>query len=413
MTLINEFGIDELFSGNSEILLENLINDINTHKIGLIQFIGILSLFEHSFNKYEEYYPKLKKYFETNFLNNIYNQLESFKPIFKNIENVSVKEIQSLLEAKLSNDLIAQVAYTERITLQQNFSYSGICHLFNLLFEYDLHNFENWIKNTQRTDFKIIFLNNIFGCYKNRYIKIDNLDTSQLGIVQAFYALSRFQIDKMCRNVYCNNENITLLFNTNLPERSKFVIYLQYITKKYHGLNSQKINGHEDFENDIKKFKNINYDYTEDELFNVTGVYYSLIGFKIILQLEDNNKKQLFLEKLQNKLLVYLSKERFIGSNIDYANLLGFIAIELKTCSNLEKYFNKKYRELSFPYSFCKIKNWEEQVVYMFYLLIGLFVYKKTNNQEFKNYVQNLKFIIGNIKCYTIKDFDEYIEQMK
>lgn len=49
----------------------------------------------------------------------------------------------------------------------------------------------------------------------------------------------------------------------------------------------------------------------------------------------------------------------------------------------------------------------------MFYLLIGLFVYKKTNNQEFKNYVQNLKFIIGNIKCYTIKDFDEYIEQMK
>lgn len=36
MTLINEFGIDELFSGNSEILLENLINDINTHKIGLI-----------------------------------------------------------------------------------------------------------------------------------------------------------------------------------------------------------------------------------------------------------------------------------------------------------------------------------------------------------------------------------------
>lgn len=411
MTLINELGMEELFKGKSDTLFDSLVSNIN--EINLVQFIGILSLFGYTYNKYEEYYPKLKKYFNTNLSKDVYSKLENIKPLFKNIENISSVEIQNLLEAKLSNDLIKQVAYTEPITLQQNFSYSGIYHLFNLLFEFDLYNFENWIINTKRTDFKIIFLDNIFGHYRNRYINVDNLDASQLGIVQSFYALSRFQIDKMCRNVYCNNENITLLFNTNLPERSKFVIYLQYIIKKYHGLNSQKINGHEDFKNDIKNFKNINYDYTEDELFNVTGVYYSLIGFKIILQLEDNNKKQLFLEKLQNKLLVYLSKERFIDSNIDYANLLGFIAIELKTCSNLEKYFNKKYRELSFPYSFCKIKNWKEQVVYMFYLLIGLFVYKKTNNQEFKNYVQNLKFIIGNIKCYTIKDFDEYIEQMK
>jgi len=413
MALINEFGIDELFESNPETLLDNSVNYIDTHKISLVQFIGILSLFGHTFNKYEEYYPKLKKYFEINLLKDIYKQLENIKPIFKNIENISVIGIQRLLEAKLSKDLIAQVAYTEPINLQQNFSYSGICHLFNLLFEFDLHNFENWIKNTQRTDLKIVFLNNIFIHYINKYIKIDNLDTSQLGIVQAFYALSKFQIDKMCRNVYCNNEDIALLFNTNLSDRSKFVIYLQYVTKKYHGLNLQQINEHENFEKDIKKFKIINYDYTEDELFHVIGIYYSIIGFRIIQQLQDKNKKQLFFEKLQNKLLVYLSKERFIDSNIDYANLLGFIAVELNTCSNIEKYFNKNYKELSFPYSFCKVKNWEEKVVYMFYLLIGLYIYKKSNNEEFNSYIENLKFIIGDIKSYTIKDFNKYIEHMK
>jgi len=413
MTLINEFGINELFESSPETLLDNSVNYIDTHKISLVQFIGILSLFEHTFNKYKEYYPKLKKYFEINLLKDIYKQLENIKPIFKNIENISVVEIQHLLEAKLSKDLIVQVAYTEPITLQQNFSYSGIYHLFNLLFEFDLLNFENWIRDTKRVDFKIIFLNNLLCYHKNQGIIIDKLDNTKLGIIQAFYSLRRFQIDKMCHNVYCNNEDITLLFNTNFSDRSKFIIYLQYITKKYHGLNLQQINEHKDFENDIERFKNFDYDYTEDELFQVIGTYYAIIGFKIIQQLQNNNKKLIFLEKLQDKILVYLSKEVFIRHNIDYANLLGFIAIELDTCNNLEKYFNKQYKELSFPYGFCKIKNWEEKVVYMFYLSIGLYVYKKAKHEEFKSYIESLKFIIGDIKCYTIKDFDEYIEQMK
>ena len=46
----------------------------------------------------------------------------------------------------------------------------------------------------------------------------------------------------------------------------------------------------------------------------------------------------------------------------------------------------------------------------MFYLLIGLYVYKKTNNEEFVEYVEKLKFTIGDI---NFKNFDKYIEQMK
>lgn len=49
----------------------------------------------------------------------------------------------------------------------------------------------------------------------------------------------------------------------------------------------------------------------------------------------------------------------------------------------------------------------------MFYLLIGLYVYKKTNNEEFVEYVEKLKLTIGDIKCYNFKNFDKYIEQMK
>ncbi|MBD5402328.1 hypothetical protein HDR58_05960, partial [bacterium] len=53
MTLINEFGIDELFKNNPETLLYYSVSYIETHKISLIQFIGLLSLFGYTYNKYE------------------------------------------------------------------------------------------------------------------------------------------------------------------------------------------------------------------------------------------------------------------------------------------------------------------------------------------------------------------------
>lgn len=413
MTLTNELGINELFQIFPENILDTTLNYIENNKISLMQFIGILSLLEHTHNKYQECYPKLKQYLKINLLKNIYTELENIKPIFTNIEKISPENIQELLESNLSKDLINQVAYTEMITLKQSFSHSGLYYLFHLLLELDLSNFENWIKNTQRLDFKIIFLNTILGDYTNSDIILDNLDNAQLGIVQAFYSLRRFQIDKMCRNVYCKNEDINLLFKSNLPARSKFIIYLQYITTKYHGLNLKELQEHKDFDNDIDMFKEINYNFTEKELFDFINIYYSIIGFKIIQKIHNEEKKQLFLEKLQNKLLDYLSKERFIDLNIDYANLLGFISIELNYCQNLETIFNKKYKELSFPYSYCKVKNWEEQVIYMFYLLIGLYIYKKNNKEEFITYINKLKFTIGDVTSYALRDLNIYIEQMK
>lgn len=413
MTLTNELGINELFQIFPENILDTTLNYIENNKISLMQFIGILSLLEHTNNKYEECYPKLKQYLKINFLKNIYTELENIKPIFTNSENISSENIQELLEANLSKDLINQVAYTETITLKQSFSHNGLYYLFHFLLELDLCNFETWIKNTQRLDFKIIFLNTVLCDYTNSNIILDNLDNAQIGIVQAFYSLRRFQIDKMCRNVYCKNEDINLLFKSNLPDRSKFIIYLQYITKKYHGLNLKELQEHNEFEKDIDKFNEFDYNYSEEEFFDFINIYYSRIGFKIIQIIQNGEKKQLFLENLQNKLLNYLSTARLIDHNIDYANLLGYISIELNYCQNLETIFNKKYKELSFPYSFCKVKNWDEQVVFMFYLLIGLYVYKKTMNKKFAEYIEKLKFTIGDIKCYTFKNFDKYIEQMK
>lgn len=413
MTLTNELGINELFQIFPENILDTALNYIENNKISLMQFIGILSLLEHTHNRYEEFYPELRQYLKINLLKNIYTELENIKPIFTNLENISSENIQELLESNLSKDLINQVAYTEMITLKQSFSHSGLYYLFHFLLELDLSNFETWIKNTQRLDFKIIFLNTLLCYYTNSDIILDNLDNAQLGFVQAFYALRRFQIDKMCRNVYCRNEDINLLFKSNLSDRSKFIVYLKYITTKYNGLNLKELEEHNEFEKDIDKFNKFDYNYNEDELFDFIDIYYSRIGFKIIQTIQDEEKRQLFLEKLQNKLLNYLSKERLIDNNIDYANLLGYISIELNYCQNLETIFNKKYKELSFPYSFCKVKNWDDQVVFMFYLLKGLYVYKKTMNEKFAEYIEKLNFIIGDIKCYTFKNFDKYIEQMK
>lgn len=413
MTLTNELGINELIQGFPETILNTSLNYIKNNKISFVQFIGILSLFDYINNKNEEHYPKLKEYFKYNFLKDIYIELEKIKPIFKNIENISSKEIQELLESQLSKDLINQVAYSEIITLKQNYAHRGIYNLFYLLLEIDLSNFENWIIKTTRTDFKIIFLNTIFCCYTNSNVVLDSLDKSNIGIIQAFYALRRFKIDKMCRNIDCSNENIDLLFETNLSKKNKFIIYLQYITKKYHGLKLKQLEEHNEFEKDINKFNEFDYNYTEEEFFDFINVYYSRIGFKIIQTIQNEEKKQIFFKKFQNRLLNYLSKERFIDNNIDYANLIGFAALELNSCDNLEKIFNTKYKKLSFPYSFCKIKDWDEQVVFMFYLLIGLYIYKKTKNEDFHACIENLNFVIGDIKCFTIKNFNEYIEQMK
>lgn len=410
MTLMNELGIAELLKGITDNSLESAIIYIENNKISLLQFIGTLSLCAYTHNTYSKYYEKLKKILKSKFLNNIYAELENINPIFKNIENISSEEIQTLIDSQLSNKLIQQVAYTEQIKLQDNFSYWGVNYLFDFLLESDLSNFEDWIKTTKRIDFKVVFLNKIFSHNTNYNIIINNLDSSNLGIIQAFYALSRFNIEPHRTNVDLKEEDISLLFESSLSNRSKFIVYLKYITSKYHGRKLKEIEETEDIDSEFDKFIETKYDFKKEELFMGTGIYYSIICFKIIQRTEDKDKKQLLLQELLDCLLKYLYREKLIEHNIDYAKLLGLISVELKQFEKIEKVFYKEYKDLSFPYSFCKIKNWPERVCFMFYLLIGICIYKKSKGEDFGLYIAKFNFIKGDIDCHDFRNFNSYLE---
>lgn len=411
MPLTNELGIEELFDGMAENSLKNAVIFLESNNVSVLQFIGTLSLFAHTHEPFSQYRDRLKSILANKFLDKIYAELDKTQALFENAEAFSAEALQNLFDAKLSNELIREVAFTEISMPREGISFWGLKYLFPLLLEIDLVNFENWIKATPRLDLKIAFLDTIFSSITNRYIIIDNLDGANLGILQAFYALSRFNIERQCRNVYLVEENISLLFTTNLSNRSKFVIYLKYITGKYHG---QKLNDLESTEIDaeIDRFTELGYDFSKEELFGATGMYYSIICFKIIQRIQNADKKQLFLETLLANLIKHLSWQGFKAYEIDYANLLGYVSLELEQCNTIEKAFEKEYKELSFPYSFCKIKNWSDRVGYMFGLLIGIYVYKKQNIEDFKPYIEKFKFIRSDRYCFAFKDIEHCLEQM-
>lgn len=416
MGLMNELGLSELIEGMTAPTIDSAIKYISNNTISVIQFIGFLSLFAHTTDKsYYDYIEKIEEIFNKRLLHkNIYNELEKIDIIYSNIDNIEKDEIQKLLDESLSNNILHIVAIHEPIKLKSNFNYYGLNYLFPLLINNDRINFENWIKTSKRIDFKILFLNQLFSYHYNRNIDITKIENSDMGLLQALWALSNFKLIHICRNVYLAEElDITSLFNSKISDKNKFIIYLQYIINKYHGRNLKELNKTIELDTEIDKFSSIDYDYTKEDLIDITGSYYSILCFKIIQNCKNQEKKGLFLKELQKILLAYLEHQEFIQHSIDYAKLLGLIAIERSDCEDLEKLFDKEYKELSFPYSFFKIRNWSQRVVFLFYLLIGIKTYKNNVNQDITNYIEKFNFIKSGIKKSVFNDIDKYINDIK
>lgn len=415
MNLINEIGISELIEKISVETVDSAFDYIKNNDINLLQFIGFLSLFAHTTEKsYYDYVRDINKILKIKLLNkNIYNEIEKLDIIYSAMEDIDINQIQKLFDDNLSGDVLQIVANHEPINLKPNFNLFGINYLFSLLINNDRINFEYWIKATKRIDFKIVFLNLLFSYNYNKNINIKNIEESNIPLLQAFWALSNFDLINYCRNIYLPEaQDISYLFNSKISDRNKFVLYLQYITNKYHGKKLQELDENIELNRELEKFTEINYDYTKEDLLNNTGTYYSILCFKIIQRSKNQEKRELLLQELQKIIINYLKRQEFVQHNIDYANLLGLIAIESKDCQYIEKSFEKEYKELSFPYSFCKVKGWSQRVVFMFYLLVGINMYKKYNKQNSNDYIEKFNFIKSGIKKYTFKDFDQYINQI-
>lgn len=118
-------------------------------------------------------------------------------------------------------------------------------------------------------------MNQLFSYHNNRKIDIAGIENSEMGLLQALWALSNFRLIHICRNVYLQEEqDITSLFNSKISDKNKFIIYLQYIINKYHGKNLEELNKTIELNAEIERFSNIDYDYTKEDLIDITGSYY-------------------------------------------------------------------------------------------------------------------------------------------
>lgn len=409
MNLNNELGFAELPEKIITKNTEDIFCYLQKETLSLIQFIGILSIFAHKHIS-NKYFFIASEILEKRYLSNIYIELEKIPELFKDPPLIAYEDIQKFFEDDFSLSLVHNLAFSEQIKLNTSKSIWGIIYLYILLLKLDLKNFEIWIKKTKRIDFKIIFLNLLFNHIQNENIDTDKLDYASLGILQSFYVLTTYGLEPNSHNVWSRqSKNIGKILNSPLAEKVKFLTILKYITKKYHGIPLKKLDQDENLPQLIELLYATNYNFTWDDLFFPMGIYYSSLCFRIIQSLpETDSNKVNYYEKLLDKIIHHLKTEMFHEYNLDYANLIGRISTEISSLEKLESLFKKEYQQLSFPYSFCKIKNWHERISFCFYLLVGIYIYKKNNNEEFNTYIDKFRFIKPEKHHY----FDKRIEEL-
>lgn len=409
MNLNNELGFAEL---SEKIIAENtedVFYYLQKETLSLIQFVGILSLFAHKHisNKYISIASEILK---KRYMNNIYIELEKIPELFNEASHIAYEDIQKFFENDFSLTLVHTIAFSEQIKFNASKSIWGLIYLYTLLLKLDLKNFEIWIKKTKRIDFKVIFLNLLFNHIQNENIDVDKLKDASLGILQSFCVLVTYGLEPNSHNVWSRqSKNIEEILNSPLAEKVKFLTILKYITKKYCGTSLKKLDQDENLPQLIKLLYATNYNFTWDDLMVSTGIREACIYYRIIQLLpEKNTNKVNYFERLLEKILNYLKAEMFQEYNLDYAELIGRISTEISSLEKLEALFKKEYKQLSFPYSFCKIKNWQERISFCLYLLVGIYIYKKNNNEEFNTYIDKFRFIKSEKHHY----FDQRIEEL-
>lgn len=410
MKLNNELGFAELtecfFIENTE----EFIDYIKKYNLPLIQVVGGLSFLAHT-KKSSEHFLSLKKILNSKLSKEVYRELEVFPPLFQDDSYIDDASVQSLLEQELSISLIHSVAFTTPCGCEHKKTYWGLIYLFIILLDIDLPNFEIWLIKTKRKDMKIVFLDLIFSHIQNCSINLDGLDNSKMGILQSFYALCMYGLEPNSHNVWSRqSSNISSLFECNLSPKNKFIIYLKFITQKYHGYDLIKLDNDTEIEGLLKNLHSIKYNFTEAELIEATGIYYSAICLKIIQAMDKSNQnKSTFFESFMDRIVNYLkSRDIFNDYDVIQSHLLGRTSLEICSITKLETLFNKEYKELSFPYSFCLEKKWQQRISFCFHLLIGIYVYKKTKNEDVSEYLKKFNFI----KVGTHHYFNEKIVEL-
>ena len=393
--MINKkFCFKKLTDTKPEVVLTNLIKKFNSRRnIKLIKYVEALSLLSHIRNE-KIFKYQLIKILKTKLLNNIYNKLEDLPSTFDEI-NIDISEIDSLINSELSYKLIDNIAKTE-ININKNYKYYGIRNLFQYLLEIDLQNFEKFISETNRDDFKIIFVSILLSIFPILEDIYKNWDKATLGILQAYYANIYYNNNPHYWQFNLNkNKEINTILKTNLPNKSKFIIYLKYIIQKYHGKKFTNLLKDSEIDNLVNNLLSIDYNFTCEELFAQYPVFYSSIYLIIIDNVSDKKKQYEFASFLYEKLINCIEKNNseYYVQYIEYANILGDLTIIMNNFDKLDKLFNQNYKQLLFPYSFCKRQDWNEKILLLLYILISIKIVYDGN--DISNYLHKFKEVKG------------------
>lgn len=417
MSLNNELGYAELLEGTFIYQFEILFKESKSLNPDLLQLIGKLAFLAYSSDtkKNIQYLEKFKTCIESYYLpQKVYEELEKLPNIFTDINHISETEINQFFVEPFSAKLISEIAYYEFSKPETIKSHYGLNYLFIILLEVDLHAFEIWLTKTNRTDLKIIFLNLLSSDISKGGINIDKLEKSNIGIIQTFYAYCKFELEPLRRRRCIHPpSHISTLFSSSLSNEHKCIIFLEFITNQY------RMNTYEQLSNDKKFLENLEYfdkldinsnDFIIKKDSDLVPVYLKLI--------QTNNNKKLDKIKLLQELVNNLIENMEISSHsFDYdkdnAMLLGKISLEMGSCETLENRFEKEFKILSFPYSFCKIKNWTKKMEFCFKLFSGLCIYKKTKGEDVTLLIDKVRLLLSGKHHLDYDEMEKYIQKIE
>ena len=410
----NELGFKELSDALLIKTISMMVEFLDNNDHDFLQFIGGLSLLS-SCKVEEVLQSKLKNIVKLKLQNNVlYNELEKLPDIFTDDSSLSKTNIKNFLCAELSHNILYKVAFFKKIEHQTKYNHWGVIYLYQYLLELDLNNFENWIKKTERYDLKIVFINMLSNSSLNANIGISNLDNSNMGILQAFYALSMYNLEPSSNTILYNHlesVDISSLLKTNFSNKNKCIICLTFIIRKYRLDLLDKLNSSNELNEDLDQLIKYGYEFSEKDLKTVSN---DSLCFKMFQKIKDCDRRQNCMKAILESLFTKSNNPEvtILDTNINDSKLLGLICIELNSCEKLVKSFEKEVEKLSFPYTFCRLKSWETRVTYLFFSLIGIYVYKINKNEEFNNYIELFNSIKYEKQHYYDRAMSEFVEKM-
>ena len=411
----NSLNLEYMQLNNQEENISNFSDHIKIKNlIDLIEFLSIIDKNKKNKEIKKETDECVKKLCQAD---DFYKNLGELPKLSINIDTETKHDIDCIMNMQFSSENMYNLS-------MKNFDISmpehiGLIRLFIILINNDNENLVNFLKNRNRYDLKIVYLKILFSIYS---IEINNEEfyKSNFDFIRMYYMFQKYRLSNHSI-IYCNDENIDKLFSLEISKRDKFLVYLYYLRRLYHGKTIVEIAKDYQIKDCALKLFSLDYEFSEQEFFPKSIIYYAQLYYVLISYIKDIDKKSNLFASLFNDLLYCLVnkivKNDFCSFETDFqiAIVLGLLAFNLDETfyQTLQKRFEMLKKELSFPYTFCMNENWCFHIAYMFCFLLAISVYKKNKNISFVEEIKVFECLLGEHQHYLRENFNLILQKLK